>query len=200
MGILEDIGDYAKLSRHAMKMYDDGLARFYDLKIEADQILSTVDKLRFWSEHKAEYLRSLTLVDMASSGHTGQRIPNVDELFFDRLVTTEINHLEYCSKFETPLTNETLPRLSWAEQTEQAQLIYVLAKSNRIQSSGKPISQKELTTVFETLFGTQGIKVNDLVNKSLQKNKVELDGQTFINELNQLLLKYKEDIDRKKRD
>lgn len=90
---------------------------------------------------------------------------------------------------EIPLKSNT--EISWENQTELSELIYVIFHSKRILKNGKPIQQKELTNLFNQTFNTDIKEPIDLVNKSVKTYKKNKDGKTFISELNSLLEEYK---------
>lgn len=81
--------------------------------------------------------------------------------------------------------------ISWENQTELSELIYVLFHSKKVLKNGKPIQQKDLTELLNKTFNTNIKEPTDLLKKSMTSNKVVYDGKTFISELNSILEVYK---------
>ncbi len=81
--------------------------------------------------------------------------------------------------------------ISWENQTELSELIYVLFHSKRVLKNGKPIQQKDLTELLNKTFNTSIKEPTDLLKKSIPSYKKSIDGKTFISELNSILEVYK---------
>ena len=104
---------------------------------------------------------------------------------FDDIPFTRDNELNL--KSEEVLNNV----ISWENQTELSELIYVLFHSKKVLKNGKPIQQKDLTELLNKTFNTNIKEPTDLLKKSMTSNKVVYDGKTFISELNSILEVYK---------
>lgn len=99
---------------------------------------------------------------------------------------------EFLEDTKTDTNNENTNNLiSWENQTELSELIYVLFHSKRVLKNGKPIEIKDLTELFNKTFNTNIKTPTDLVNKSVKSYKKSIDGKTFISELNTILEVYK---------
>lgn len=201
---IENINERAenqKLRLHAEKLFKESIEKFDFLKIDADKIISINGKIIFWAKEKELFLRNLTMLDLNSSGHTGESSKLVGkELFLDRLISQEIDYLKILLQYGNDGSSamEYSKEVVWENKTELSELIYALYHSKRIKINGKPIEQKELTEILCKLFNVEIKTPTDLLNKSATTFKRGEDGNTFINELNTILNNYIEKVRDKK--
>jgi hypothetical protein len=98
----------------------EGEDRFHEAKLRADELDTLSEKITFWAEEKAKYLHSLKGYDLGVSGHVGQRFATNGELWFDRLVSIEIEKLktqldatkDFNDSLE-PLPDEIKSQIAW---------------------------------------------------------------------------------------
>lgn len=111
------------------------------------------------------------------------------EFFFNSEVCFEFAHLEYLHRLSVwgednnTETEEETGYLEWGNKTELSQLIHALSLSKRIRKNGEPISQDELTRIFENLFGCEIKSVSKNINQVVNGNRFKLDNEYFIKEL-----------------
>lgn len=74
--------------------------------------------------------------------------------------------------------------LNWdSDKYELVELIYSLYKSNRIKKDNKPITLKDLTEVFETIFNIEIKGISDILTKGLNATKRAENEEYFLKEL-----------------
>ncbi|WP_020600330.1 hypothetical protein [Spirosoma panaciterrae] len=84
--------------------------------------------------------------------------------------------------------SQTVPhiKLEWkGDKTDLAELVWVLAKSERITDSttGQPVSQKELTLQIGRMLGIESLDVVGLMKGRMGTYKATSDGKTFLKAL-----------------
>lgn len=98
------------------------------------------------------------------------------EDFLNRLRSSLSNY------FSDGAVPSIFPSLTWTKKSDLSELIYCLAKSERIRQDGKPVSQEELIKVFSNLFNVDLTNHHKLLDNRSRTQKRE-DGTSFISEL-----------------
>jgi hypothetical protein len=173
--------DANSLNRNWIKFCTDNNFNANDTNYAILYILSYLDDIENELEDKtAEYVEKYDTKDIFIKGLSLLIDSNYD-LFKDYFHNEKIRIFENNNQSNNanpePIQQQIKNDISWDNQTELSELIYVLFHSKRVLKNGKPIQQKELTELLN--------------QKSMKSYKKDRLGKTFMSELNSLLEKYK---------
>jgi hypothetical protein len=110
-----------KLPYQIQEFYREGQERFARARKIAAELDSIELQLKFWIKEKHDFLSSLTMYQLGLSGHAETFLKTKGELFYDRLVSNEIERLLALSKIDEtrddqediPVPHETKQRVAW---------------------------------------------------------------------------------------